>query len=118
MFLWGLLLLLWCSISFAGEGKAATELKGFEGKRIAVATGSVFDKLVQERFPDAEIVYLNLAADFIASLESGKIDAFAADEPGAWLFCMENDRLAIAEGYLDTCSFGFVMGILFPSIRS
>ena len=84
-------------------------LQQLDGKRIGAATGTTFDAIVQKTLPEAEIVYINSAADLIAALEAGKIDGFAVDEPAARQFCRENPRLAVLDEYMDTFEFGFVL---------
>ena len=73
-----------------------------------VATGSVFDAVVLNALPDAQIVYINAAADLIAALESGRIDGFVADELALRRISAENGRIALLEEYLDTFEFSFV----------
>ena len=84
-------------------------LKQLDGKRIGAATGTTFDAIVRKALPEAEIAYINSAADLIAALEAGKIDGFAVDEPAARQFCRENPRLAMLDEYMDTFEFGFVL---------
>jgi len=87
----------------------SNDVMAYNGKRIGVATGSVFDTIVKKDLPDAEIVYLDTSGNLIAALESGKIDGFVADEPAARQISAENNRLALADGYLETFDFGFVL---------
>ncbi len=94
-----------------GDAQPATgsSLEAYNGRRIAVTTGSVFDAIVQKALPDANIVYFNSVGDMIAALEAGKIDAFAVDEPAARQIIAENPRLTLADGRLDTFEFGFAL---------
>ena len=101
------LLLLLGGAGLAEEG--GSPLSRMNGKRIGVTTGSVFDAIVLEKLPDCKIAYINNTADMIASLESGKIDGFVADEPALWQICAENDGIALLDGYLDTFEFAFVL---------
>jgi len=87
----------------------STDVMAYNGKRIGVATGSVFDAIVKKNLPDAEIVYLDASGSFIAALESGKIDGFVVDEPAALQISAENSRVTLAHGYLETFDFGFVL---------
>ena len=87
----------------------STDVMAYNGKRIGVATGSVFDAIVKRNLPDAEIVYLDASGNLIAALESGKIDGFVVDEPAARQISAENSRLTLADGYLETFDFGFVL---------
>ena len=87
----------------------STDVTAYNGKRIGVATGSVFDVIVKKNLPDAEIVYLDASGNLIAALESGKIDGFVVDEPAARQISADNSRLTLADGYLDNFDFGFVL---------
>ena len=91
------------------SASANGQLAQLDGKRIGAATGTTFDAIVLKALPDAEIVYINSAADLIAALEAGKIDGFAVDEPAARQFCRENPRLTVIDEYMDTFEFGFVL---------
>ena len=75
------LMLLLPAFSRAEAAKGMPSCRDYNGKRIAVNTGSSFDLIIHNALPEAEIVYINTAADMIAALESGRIDAFAVDEP-------------------------------------
>ena len=86
-----------------------SSLLTMDGARIGVATGTVFDAIVLETLPNAEVVYINSSADLIAALEAGKIDGFAVDEPAARQFCAENKRLTVMDEHLDDFEFGFVL---------
>ena len=46
----------------------STDVTAYNGKRIGVATGSVFDVIVKKNLPDAEIVYLDASGNLIAAL--------------------------------------------------
>lgn len=53
------------------------------GTRLGILTGSVFDALTQEAFPDAELAYYNNIPDMACSVTTGQLDAFMVDEPVA-----------------------------------
>lgn len=76
--------------------------------RIGVNTGTYFDVLVKQTLPDAKIEYFNSTPDIINSLSSGKIDAFAVDEPALNAMMQENDQLTAIPQYLDQFEFGFI----------
>ena len=59
--------------------------ESFSGKKIGVPTGSVFDTMLLEQIPDAKTEYINTYTDLSVALESGKIDAYVADQPVARL---------------------------------
>ncbi|MBQ6256083.1 MAG: transporter substrate-binding domain-containing protein, partial [Clostridia bacterium] len=93
----------------ADANQTASSLDALNGKRIGVATGTTFDAIVLKALPDAKLVYINSSADLIASLEAGKIDGFAVDEPAAKQFCGVNPRLTVVDEYLDSFDFGIVL---------
>ncbi len=64
-----------------GAGTGFTSAKDMEGKRIGVVTGSVFDKIAEEKVPGCRTEYLNAMSDIPTALEAGKIDGYLADEP-------------------------------------
>ena len=53
------------------------------GTRLGILTGSVFDALTQEAFPNAELAYYNNIPDMAYSVTTGQLDAFMVDEPVA-----------------------------------
>ena len=55
--------------------------------KVGVVTGTVFGEIVLNDNPNAEIVYFNNTFDLPIALESGKIDAYALDEPVGKLLC-------------------------------
>ena len=76
--------------------------------KIGVQTGQSFDALVKEKLPQAEIVYVNSKADLLNSLSSGKIDAFAADEPVLKALMRQNSSVTAVPEYLNQFEFGYV----------
>ena len=95
----------------AGAGADAANLPSLDqlnGQPIGSATGTVFDALVQRRLPDAQLCYYNSYPDMVAALTSGKIAAFACDEPVLTPIMADDDRLAMLPEYLDTFEYGFI----------
>ena len=102
-----LCLILFCGICSAfADGNSAAGGPG--GKRIGIQMGSVFDHLVLEVIPDAELSYFNSMSDMVAALETGKIDAFPCDEPPMKLLLTENSRLASRDAGLEAVEYGAV----------
>ena len=91
------------------QTSAYTTLSQLDGKRIGVQTGTTFDEIVAEAFPNAKISYFNSYPDMTAALLANKIDAFPGDEPVMRLITAENDKLAVLDGQLDSFEFGFVL---------
>ncbi len=74
--------------------KSAAELAG---KNIGVLTGTIFDVMAQKNIPDAVLTYYNADPDLPVALETGKIDAYLADEPIFRSFSQEYDSQYIVE---------------------
>ncbi|MDD3409525.1 MAG: transporter substrate-binding domain-containing protein, partial [Eubacteriales bacterium] len=63
------------------------------GKRVGVQVGATHADLVPQFFPQAQCVYANELSDLVVMLETGKIDAYLIDKPGAVAQCSENSGL-------------------------
>ena len=83
----------------------ALKVNSFNGKRIAVVTGSIHDKIVREILPSSEILSFENFADAIGAVLTGKAAAFAEDEEILRPLVRENDKFAFAEGYLKTFEY-------------
>lgn len=90
-------------------GQTATqgELDGLNGKRLGVATGSVFDQVALERLPDAQVSYFNAQPDIVAALLAGKVDAMITDEPLARDILRQTPGLRIVPEMFRTDSYAF-----------
>ncbi len=64
-----------------GKREKITHLQQLDGKEIAVPTGTVVDKLLLTRFPNAKFKYYNNTIDAVLSVKAGQADAAADDEP-------------------------------------
>ncbi len=74
------------------DQQPATEVlsyDGFSGTTIGIKTGSAFESITLEKFPDKEHLYFDSDSDLIAALKTGKIDGFLTDEPVAYMMHME-----------------------------
>ena len=65
-----------------GGAPAAAEpsYTDYNGKRLGILTGSSFEPVTLEKFPDSEHLYFDTSGDLVAALQNNKIDAFVADE--------------------------------------
>ncbi len=59
----------------------AYSAESLSGKKVGIFMGSVFDTMLLEQVPDAQLEYINSYTDLAASLEAGKLDAYVAEEP-------------------------------------
>ena len=80
----------------------------FNGKRIGILTGTIYDRLILEVLPDAELSYFNASSDMIAALEAGKIDAFPGDEPALLQMVKAHNDIAILDDQFSSFDYGFV----------
>ena len=78
-----LLLVISATIMVLGCSKKEniTSLSQLKGKTFAVPTGTVADKLVLSKFPDAKFQYYNSVLDAAMAVKVGKADVAAYDEP-------------------------------------
>lgn len=67
----------------SGRSYQSTEELSEPGTRLGILTGSVFDALTQEAFPEAELAYYNNIPDMAYSVTLDQLDAFMVDEPVA-----------------------------------
>lgn len=68
-------------IRTSADPSDAPSIYSLSGKRVSCLAGSSFSKKLIERVPDVHIVYHKSLPDQILALETGRIDAFAIDEP-------------------------------------
>ena len=85
-----------------------TSIDQLNGKKIGSATGTTYDDIVRRRLPDVTFSYYNTYSDMVAAMQSGKIAAFACDEPVLRTIMAENDQVTMMPEYLDTFEFGFI----------
>ena len=94
----------------SAESKAdEADVKSFDGRVIGIRTGSAFEPITLETFPNSEYRYIDMDPDLILALQEGKIDAFIDDEPVAKMICYNNSDLAYFKDPLliDDYSFAF-----------
>ena len=60
-----------------------TDIQDLAGKRIAVQTGMVHDKILADVLPSAQLVYFDSQTDLVTALRTNKVDAFCTDIPTA-----------------------------------
>ena len=95
----------------AGCGKRdkISDLSQLEGKEFAVPTGTVADKLVLSRFPDAKFKYFNSVLDACMAVKGGKADAAAYDEPILKNIAAKNPGMVVLPGMITTDNYGFAV---------
>ncbi len=94
------LIFLISSSGFAEHHAKNDSVSFFDGKRIAVATGTINDEIVHEALPSAKILYFETDADTLGAVITGKADAYADDEEVLKEIIKTNDELTLVDGYL------------------
>ncbi|MEN9705641.1 MAG: hypothetical protein RLZZ393_1520 [Pseudomonadota bacterium] len=96
-------LLLGCS-----SREKITTLAGLSGgKDFAVPTGTVADKLVTSKIPDARFKYFNSVLDAAMAVKAGKADAAAYDEPILRNIAAKTPGLAVLPDPITVDQYGF-----------
>lgn len=79
----------------------------YDGKKIGSVTGTTYDGAILANIRDARISYFTTYGDILAALETGKIDAFCADEPAMRFMMMNNSAVSYLPERLETYGFAF-----------
>lgn len=83
------------------------ELDELNGKRLGVATGSVFDQVALARLPDAQVSYFDAQPEILAALLAGRVDAMITDEPLARDILRQTPGVRIVPEMFRTDSYAF-----------
>jgi len=86
-----------------------TNISQLDGKEIAIPTGTVADKLVLTKFPNAKFQYYNSVMDAFLAVKSGKADAAAYDEPIMRNIAAKNEGLMVLPDMITTDRYGFAV---------
>ncbi|MBS1170169.1 MAG: ABC-type amino acid transport/signal transduction system periplasmic component/domain-like protein [Burkholderiaceae bacterium] len=86
-----------------------TSLQQLQDKTFAVPTGTVADKLVQSRFPQAKFQYFNSVLDAALAVKQGKADAAAYDEPILKNIAAKNGGLTLLPEKITTDNYAFAV---------
>jgi len=102
---------LFAFVLFSGCSKREkiTTLQQLDGKEFAVPTGTVADKLVLSKFPNAKFKYFNTVLDACLAVKSGKADAAAYDEPILKNIAGKNPGLKVINEMITTDNYGFAV---------
>lgn len=79
------------------------------GKDFAVPTGTVADKLVTSKIPDAKFQYFNSVLDAAMAVKAGKADAAAYDEPILRNIAAKNPGLTVLPEPITVDQYGFAV---------
>jgi polar amino acid transport system substrate-binding protein len=92
-----------------GEREKISDISQLNGKEFAVPTGTVADKLVLSKIPDAEFKYFNSVLDACMAVKGGKADAAAYDEPILKNIAAKNSGMVVLPQMLTTDNYGFAV---------
>jgi polar amino acid transport system substrate-binding protein len=91
------------------ERAKVTVLDQLDGKEVAVPTGTVADRLVTSRLPQAQIKYFNTVLDSAMAVKAGKADAAAYDEPILRNIAAKVPGLTVLSEPISVDQYGFAM---------
>ena len=81
------------------------------GRNMGCMSGSIFDVLIEQTFPESNIIYFSSRSELLLGLSTGKIDGFISDEPVAMMMRKQNEGV----GYLDEAVGEVEYGLCFSS---
>ena len=85
-----------------------TSVAELRQKRIGIPSGTNFDLLIRNAFPEAELSYYNNQSDLLAALAAGKIDAFPSDEPVIrYIINQGHTSVTYIPEYIDSFDFAY-----------
>ncbi len=96
-------------ISGCSRREKITSFSQLAGKEFAIPTGTVADKLVLSKFPDAKFKYFNSVLDACMAVKAGKADAAAYDEPILKNIAGKNPGLKVIPEKITTDNYGFAV---------
>ena len=87
------------------------EAEKFNGKKIAMLTGTMLDVIMEKNVPGAIPVYFNKDADGVNALVNGRVDAFIADDVIVKLEVARKPGLRMLEPFVTNDDYGLVVAI-------
>jgi polar amino acid transport system substrate-binding protein len=104
-------LLLACGLftTACTQRSTITAVEQLGGKQFAVPTGTVADKLVSSKFPDAKFLYFNSVLDAAMAVKARKADAAAYDEPILRNIAAKNPELSVLPTPITVDDYGFAV---------
>lgn len=99
------------------EQKSISSLNELAKAEFAVPNGTVADKLVLSRLPDASFIYFNSVLDAAMAVKAGKADAVAYDEPILRNIAAKSGGMKILDEMITTDSYGFAASKEDPEIK-
>ncbi len=96
-------------LSGCSKREKITKLQQLDSKEFAVPTGTVADKLVLSKLPNAKFKYFNSVMDAALAVKSGKADAAAYDEPILKNIAAKNSGMVVLPEMITTDNYGFAV---------
>lgn len=93
-------------MSGCAERRSIGNLDELEAAEFAVPNGTVADKLVQSRLPEASFIYFNSVLDAAMAVKAGKADAVAYDEPILRNIAAKTGGLRVLDEMITVDSYG------------
>ena len=88
------------------EEKVFSSIEELNGRDMGCMSGSIFDVLIQEKFPDSQIIYFGSRSELLLGLTSGKIDGFISDEPVAMMMLSQNEAVTYLDEAVGSVDYG------------
>lgn len=95
-----LLMTILSGMAFAAEKISSVEQLNRSDMTIATVTGSLYDSIVREQLPNAQIALFDNIADTMTALKSGKADAIAWDDSTVRYMISQGEPLSFLGDYL------------------
>ena len=95
-----------------------TSIVQLNNKEFAVPTGTVADKLVVSKLPNAKFKYFNSVLDACLAVKGGKADAAAYDEPILKNIAGKNPGLKVLPEMITVDNYGFAVQIQNKELKS
>lgn len=108
LFLIGILLSV-LSACNSEKAREITRLDDLETSRFAVVTGTIADKLVLQRFPNATFAYYNSPLDAVIAVQKGLEEVASYDEPILRNIMAQNPGLKMLPGLVTVDQYGMAV---------
>lgn len=105
----GLIFMALLMLSGCSKREKISHLQQLSGKEFAIPTGTVADKLVLSKFPDAKFQYFNSVLDASLAVKAGKADTAAYDEPILRNIAAKNTGLTVLPEMITKDNYGFAV---------
>ena len=90
------------------QAKTQLTLADFDTATIGILSGSSFDPLTKERFPNAERQYYSLVPDMILAVEQGKIDGYLSETTYLTAAIWEGAEIEAVGEVIDRTNAGYI----------